>query len=290
VLGTAPVDGFRLEYDRLGSGPPVVLLHGWPGDRRDYRKLVPMLADRFELLVPDLRGFGGSDKHAEDPREAYGAQAQARSVAGLIEEAGLDTPVIAGYDIGSRVAQTLARERPELVRALVVSPPLPGVGERVLSADSMREFWYQSFHRLDLIERMIDGRPEAVRAYLDHFWSHWSGPRFTLTGSELDELVQVYSEPGAFTASIGWYRAGSGTVANATAERIPDPGERLELPITVLWPEHDPLFPRAWSDRLDHFFTDVDLRFVDGVGHYTPLEAPESFAEAIAAAHGQAVA
>ncbi len=281
---SAPVDGFRLEYDRLGAGPPVVLLHGWPGDRRDYRRLVPMLADRFELVVPDLRGFGGSDKHPEDPREAYGAHAQVRSVAGLIEELGLGQPVIAGYDIGSRVAQTLARERPELVSALVISPPLPGVGERVLTPDSMREFWYQSFHRLDLIERMIDGRPEAVRAYLDHFWSHWSGPRFALTGAELDDLVRIYAEPGAFTASIGWYRAGSGTVANATAERIPDPADRLELPTTVLWPEHDPLFPRAWSDRLDHFFTDVELRFIDGVGHYTPLETPESFAEAIAQA------
>ena len=121
------MDGFRLEYDRLGSGPPVVLLHGWPGDRRDYRKLVPMLADRFELLVPDLRGFPAPlDKHAEDPREAYGAKAQVRSVGGLIEELGLGRPLIAGYDIGSRVAQTLARERPELVSALVVSPPLPG--------------------------------------------------------------------------------------------------------------------------------------------------------------------
>jgi pimeloyl-ACP methyl ester carboxylesterase len=285
VPSSAPIDDFRLEYDRTGAGPPVVLLHGWPGDRRDFRKLAPLLEDRFDVAVPDLRGFGGSDKHVRDPREEYGARGQARSIAGLIEELGLKRPLIAGYDIGSRVAQMLAHERPELVRALVISPPLPGVGERVLTPDSHREFWYQTFHRLDLIERLIDGRPDAVRAYLEHFWSHWSGPDFELDQTEFDRLLVAYCEPGAFNASIAWYRAGSGTVANSIRERIPDPADRLQVPTTVLWPEHDPLFPRAWSDRLDQFFTDVDLRLIDGVGHFTPLEAPDAFVEAIAAVH-----
>ena len=70
-------------------------------------------------------------------------------------------------------------------------------------------------------------------------------------------------------------------MANATAERTPDPADRLDIPTTVLWPEHDPLFPRAWSDRLDQFFTDVELRFVDGVGHFTPLEYPAQLAGAV---------
>ena len=67
--------------------------------------------------------------------------------------------MIGGYDIGSRIAQTVARFRPDLVRALVVTPPLPGVGGRVLNPDTQREFWYQTFHRLDLAEQLIDGRP-----------------------------------------------------------------------------------------------------------------------------------
>src|SRR5919204_1696100 len=102
---SSPVDGFRLAYDRSGSGPPVVLLHGWPGDRTDYRQLVPLLAERADVLVPDFRGFGESDKHDEPPLESYTREAQARSVLALVEELGLDPPVIAGYDVGSRVAQ-----------------------------------------------------------------------------------------------------------------------------------------------------------------------------------------
>ncbi len=64
-----PAEGFRLAYDRIGSGQSVVLLHGWPGDHTDYRKLVPLLADSADVIVPDLRGFGLSDKHLVDPEK-----------------------------------------------------------------------------------------------------------------------------------------------------------------------------------------------------------------------------
>lgn len=73
MLTSAPVDGFRLAYERAGSGSPVVLLHGWPGDHTDYDDLVPLLSGGAEVIVPDLRGFGQSDKHAEPPGEAYSA-------------------------------------------------------------------------------------------------------------------------------------------------------------------------------------------------------------------------
>ena len=200
---------------------------------------------------------------------------------------GLDRPVIAGYDIGSRIAQALARERPDLVSALVVSPPLPGIGPRVLGARPQAEFWYQTFHQLALAEVLLDGKPDVVREYLRHFWTHWSGPYFELADEHLAHLVAAYSAPGAFIASIGWYRAGAGAVARSIAEQAPAPADRTAAPTTVLWPEHDPLFPREWSDRLDEFFSAVDLRFVDGVGHFTPLECPQEFAEAIVTARAR---
>jgi pimeloyl-ACP methyl ester carboxylesterase len=281
VPRSAEVDGFRLAYDRTGSGPPVVLLHGWPGDRTDFRRVVPRLAASAEVVAMDLRGFGESDKHDRPPADAYSAAAQARSVAGLIDELGLGRPVLAGYDIGSRIAQAVARIFPERTRALVIAPPVPGAGNRVFGAEAQQEFWYQAFHQLDLAVQLIDGRPDAVRAYLRHFWSHWSGPSFVPAETDLDRLVGGYGSPGAFTASIGWYRAGSGTVATSAAEQAPASGDRLAVPATVLWPEHDPLFPRSWSDRLAEFFSHAELRAVDGAGHFMPLEAPSAFAAAI---------
>jgi pimeloyl-ACP methyl ester carboxylesterase len=276
---STPVDGFSLAYERAGSGPPVVLLHGWPGDRTDHDDLVPLLTSGFEVVVPDLRGFGESDKHPEPPAEAYSAVAQARSVVALIDELGLEAPLIAGYDVGSRIAQAIARDTPEKVRALVVSPPLPGAGRRVLAPEAMAEYWYQSFHQLSLIEEVLDGHPRAVRSYLAHFWRHWSGPDFEPSDEGLDHLAAVYGAAGAMAASVAWYRAGSGMVASALAETEPD--ERIATPTTVLWQEHDPLFPREWSDRLGVFFSDYELVGLDGVGHFTPVEAPEAFAEAI---------
>ncbi len=275
-----PVDGFSLAYDRSGDGPPVVLLHGWPGMRTDYRALVPLL-DGFDVVVPDLRGFGESDKHVADPAEQYSAVAQARSVAGLLDEIGLGAAVVAGYDVGSRVAQALARAEPDRVRALVVAPPLPGIGQRILTPDAVREFWYQPFHRLDLAERLIDGDPDKVRSYLRHFWEHWSGPAYMPAEADLDALVEHYGPPGAFVASINWYRGGYGGVAVSLAEQTPDPADRIAAPTRVLWPEHDPLFPREWGDRLDEFFSDARVTDLPGAGHFSPLEAPEAFADAI---------
>jgi pimeloyl-ACP methyl ester carboxylesterase len=283
---SSPVDGFRLTYDRSGSGAAVVLLHGWPGDRADYRDVTPLLTDVADVVAPDLRGFGESDKHTAPPAQEYSADAQARSVVGLIDELGLAPAVVAGYDVGSRVAQAVARVAPDRVRALVISPPVPGPGDRVLTPKAQEEFWYQAFHQLGLAEELIDGQAPAVRAYLNHFWSHWSGPSFQLSGAALDRLVGVYGAPGAFTASIAWYRAGSGTIARSLAELTEPAPEPIRVPTTVLWPEFDPLFPREWSDRLSEFFADVTLQPLPGAGHFVPLEAPRSLAAAVRAAIG----
>jgi pimeloyl-ACP methyl ester carboxylesterase len=279
------VDGFRLTYDdHPGDAGTVVLLHGWPGDRHDYRAVVPLLAGR-RVLVPDLRGFGdtsGPDTTGPDAETvAYGVDGQAAEVIALIEDAAGGPVVLGGYDVGSRTAQGVARARPDLVRGMVISPPVPGVGTRILGPDPQREFWYQSFHRLDLSERLLDGNRAAVHAYLEHFWTHWSGPDYVPEPGELDRLAEAYARPGAFVRSVNWYRSGSAAVARALAEETPDPADRISPATTLLWPEHDPLFPREWSDKVDDWFAAADLRFVDGIGHFVPLEAPEPFAAAI---------
>ncbi|GAA3055013.1 alpha/beta hydrolase [Pseudonocardia yunnanensis] len=283
-----PVDSFTIAYHDTGpaDAASVVLLHGWPGDSHDYRAVVPLLANRYRVVVPDLRGFGASDRHLVDPDTHYSPSAQARSVAGLIDQLDLGAPVVGGYDVGSRVAQTLATEHPDKVRGLVLSPPLPGIGERWLAPDIVPELWYLYLHRSPLSVRFIDGQRDKVHAYLHYCWGHWSGPDFVVDGPEFERLVDDYARPGAFEASTNWYRVGPGYVARSLAETPPDRASRISRPTHVLWPEHDPLFPRAWSDRLDEFFADVHLHPVDGIGHFTPLEAPAEFARLIDL-HGQ---
>ena len=163
-------------------GPAVVLLHGWPGDRQDWRAVVPLLAaeGRATVVVPDLRGFGASDKHPSPTREATPPPGRRRACSGSCASSICGPAVVAGYDVGSRVAQQLARSAPDAVRALVIAPPLPGRrraravrgrGARVL----VPELSPARAGRATARRRS----PAAVRAYLEHFWSHWSGPGYT---------------------------------------------------------------------------------------------------------------
>jgi len=278
---SAPTDGFRLAYERSGSGAPVLLLHGWPGDHTDWDQLVPSLTDVADVLRPDLRGFGASDKHKADPEKIYSGHGQARAVVALMDELKIKDAVVAGYDVRSFVSQTIAAMRPDLVKALVISPPLPGAGQRVLELEPVKEFWYTSFHQLDLARELIDGNKGAVRAYLHHFWSHWSGPNYIVEERRIDHLADVYSAPGAFIASVNWYRSSGNPVTAYAAETKPSPGERLATPTTILWQDQDAIFPYRWSDQLDAFFQNYTLERLSGIGHFTPLEATDRFAEAI---------
>ena len=118
----------------------------------------------------------------------------------------------------------------------VVSPPLPGAGQRVLELEPVKEFWYTSLHQLDLARQLLDGNRDAVRAYLHHFWSHWSGPNYIVDEKRIDHLADVYSAPGAFIASINWYRSSGNPVTAYAAETKPSPGEMIDPQKNVLPP------------------------------------------------------
>ena len=183
------------------------------------------------------------------------------------------------------MAQAVARERPDAVRALVISPPLPGVGERVLTADAQREFWYQPFHRLALSTELIDGRRDAVASYLRHFWEHWSGPRWSPPRRVRGPRRRLRA-PGRLRREHRVVPRRRRHPRRRAGRARPRPEDRLAVPTTVLWPTEDPLFPVAWSDRIDAFLAHAQLRVLDGVGHFVPLQAPDDVAGAIRAATG----
>jgi pimeloyl-ACP methyl ester carboxylesterase len=116
-----------------------------------------------------------------------------------------------------------------------------------------------------------------MRAYLGHFWHHWAGDRDILRRDQLDDLARVYARPGAFASSIAWYRAGAGATSQPAVPASPP----LTLPVIALCSTRDPLFAAEWTDRIDLDFADVELRVLDDVGHFVPLEAPDAVADAI---------
>ena len=209
-------------------------------DRTDYRDLVPLLPGCGSSSRPARLRHSTS---AGRPVEQYTGRRRRAASRTCSPRSASHAAVVVGYDIESRIAQALARSRPDLVSVLVISPPVPGVGARILGPGPLREFWYQQFHRLPLSEQLIDGNPDAVRAYLRHFWKHWSGPGFTLADPHLDHLVWSTRRP----ARSRHRSSGTGPAPVPRPPPSPRPPPRRRTgsatPTVILWPEYDPLFP-----------------------------------------------
>jgi pimeloyl-ACP methyl ester carboxylesterase len=205
-------------------------------------------------------------------------------VLALLDHLGMGRVVVAGYDIGSRVAQTLARLVPDRVQALVLAAPVyPGFGTRPLNPESQRERWYQHFHQLPQAGAIIGHDRETVRLYLSYFYDHWLGNKQALRPAEFEAIVATYAQPGAASASIAWYRAGGGSGQLALAAAVgAAPPPPITQPTYVLWGELETVLPAAWADRLEEHFTQlVGVEVLAGIGHFVPFEAPGAFVEAI---------
>jgi pimeloyl-ACP methyl ester carboxylesterase len=276
-------DGLELHYVRRGHGSPtVLLLHGWPGFWYDWRRVLPRLSQLTSVIAMDLRGFGASAKPDWPPRSAYSADAQARNVLALLDQLQLKIVLLVGYDIGSRVAQTVAQMEPSRVQALALAAPVyPGFGTRPLEPAAQKERWYQHFHTLAQADQLIGHDRETVRLYLSYFYEHWVGNKQALRANEFEAIVDTYAQPGAVRGSIAWYRAGggSGQVAVSYPQSQLAP---ITHPTAVVWGEADPILPSSWADRLEDYFSQLaGVQLLAGIGHFVPFEAPDAMVEAI---------
>jgi pimeloyl-ACP methyl ester carboxylesterase len=272
-------NGVRLHYVRQGAGPAVLLLHGWPGFWYDWRRVLPALAGEADVIAPDFRGFGDSDHPRLAPAEGYTPEVLAADMVALLDHLAIGRVTVVAHDIGATVAQVLARTAPDRVGALVLlNPPYPGIGARRFEPQAQREFWYQHFHNLDLAEQLVGYNRETVRRYLAHFYQHWAGRKEALRPEEFESIVEAYGRPGAFAASIAYYRARAGARGREAAPGAVAP---IAQPTHVLWGEADPVIPAAWADRLPEYFQRLTLRLLPGVGHFVPVEAPADVIETV---------
>jgi len=168
----------------------VLLLHGWPGTSDDYHVVRKLLTSDIQVIAPDLAGFGDAfDKRL--PLDKATADSHAENIIKLIESHSLVKPIIAGYDIGSRVAQAVALKAPEKVGALVITPAYAGIGDRVSAAEVQSRFWYQHFHRLELAGDLLDGNRNAIATYLKYILSSWSHRPNIVTGEKFENLIDL---------------------------------------------------------------------------------------------------
>ena len=266
---TVQASGASFHLARTGKGPLLVLLHGWPEFWLAWEPVMERLARRYTLVAPDLRGFGESDK----PGGPFGPDGHADDLAAILGALGTGRVGIVGHDVGGAAMLRLARKAPDrLVGLFFFDFVYPGIGPRMGAPDRLAEIWYQSFNQTDMAPALVGATRESCRAYIGHFLRHWAH-REEAHEAVLEAYVDNFLRPGNLEGGFAHYRAShAGRIAMLKGEASALPP--IATPACVRWPEHDPLMPYAWTDRLGDTFTDLDLAPFSGVGHYPHREDP----------------
>jgi len=222
---TAQVNGTRLHYVTAGEGPPVMLLHGWPQTWYEWRHVIDLLADEYQVVAPDLRGFGYSAK----PAAGYDAGTMAADLAALADHLGLRDVTVLGHDWGAVFGYVYAAKTPSQVRALgIVEMALPGVGvmEQAMAPQPQGNFlWHMGFQSVpDLPELLIAGKEKP---YLRWFFEHFAYDPGAITAADLDVYTDAITQVGALRAGLAVYQDFF-TTADQVAALAKTP---LEIPV-----------------------------------------------------------
>ncbi|MBL8063392.1 MAG: alpha/beta fold hydrolase, partial [Anaerolineales bacterium] len=242
------VNGIDLAYARRGRGTPLTLLHGYPLDHHIWDAIVPMLEDSFDLILPDLRGFGNSST-VETP---YTLNEFASDIVGLLDHLGIEKTAIAGHSMGGYVALTFVRHYPDRVSGLglVSSQALADSPER-------REGRYKS--AAEVAEKGIDGVVEAMAAKLS--------PDKALQNTAME--IMQRQPPAAYIGAL-----------KAMAERMDATAlfPAFEFPVVIVHGDADELIPVERAREVKAVIPHAHLAEVTGAGHLPMMESPEKTA------------
>ena len=255
------VNGVRIHYSIGGKGSPVVLLHGYAQTGHMWNHIMPLLASNHTVIVPDLRGAGGSSK----PESGYDKKNMALDIHELVKSLGFNRAAIVGHDIGLMVAYAYAAQFPQETERLVLMDAfLPGIGDWK-NVWLMRDLWHFHFYG-EVPLALVKGRE---RTYFEHFWNDFAADG-TKSVSEADRrfYAKKYAQPGAMKAGMEVFRnfdqdAKDNTVFATT---------KLTMPVLVLGGE------KSGGDFLiaqgKMVATNVEGVLIQGSGHWLIDEAP----------------
>jgi haloacetate dehalogenase len=226
---------------RKGSGPPLLLLHGFPETHLMWRDVAPALARDFTVICPDLRGYGASGKPASSADHApYSKRTLALDMRRLMRVQGFERFAVAGHDRGGRVAYRLALDHPDCVERLALLDVIP-TAEAFDRADARfaLTFWPWSLlaQAEPLPERLVAADPAAV---IDDALGGWGSERTSFPPEVRAAYIAALSDPASVHAICEEYRAAA-TTDRAADEVDRDAGRRITAPLLVLWGEGGPL-------------------------------------------------
>ena len=264
----AKVNGVRLRYLVGGQGSAVVLLHGYAETGHMWRPIMPLLARHHTVVVPDLRGAGGSAK----PESGYDKKNMAVDIHELTASLGLDRVRIVGHDIGLMVAYAYAAQFPEATeRVALMDAFLPGIGEWK-NVWLLRDLWHFHFYG-DVPLALVKGRE---RIYLEHFWNDFAADRkHSVPEADRRLYARAYAQPGAMRAGFEYFRN-----FERDAEDFARMGRtRLSMPMLVLSGEK--AGGSFLIEQAKLVASDVRGQIVKGSGHWLMEEAPDTVIPAI---------
>ena len=259
-----------------GSGPPVLLLHGYPQTHVMWHRVAPELTRRHTVVTADLRGYGDSAKPAGGAEHAeYAKRAMAADQLALMHELGFDRFAVVGHDRGARVAHRLCLDHPEAVTRAAVLDIVPTrhmfqTVDRTVAEGYYHWFFLAQPHPLP--EGLLEAAPEHyLRSKLDR----WSAVPDAFTSEALAEYLRCFAEPAAIHASCEDYRAAA-TIDLDHDEADAAAGRCVTCPLLALWGTRG--FVGQHYDVEDiwrQYATDVRTTALD-CGHFLPEEAPEA--------------
>jgi pimeloyl-ACP methyl ester carboxylesterase len=266
------------------AAPPVILLHGFPESHRTWRGIAPLLQDRLRLIMPDQRGFGGSDRPQEV--DSYRTDKVVADLFALAEALGIQRFALVGHDWGGAAAWAAAiRGDPRIERLAIINSPHPVIFQRSLIENAAQRAASQYITAF-----RTPGFEQSVEAMgYETFFAKSFSPHVdlaTIPESERRQDVADWSQPGALTAMLNWYRASQLVVPPPGATvAIPDwvlgAFPKVKVPTLVVWGMRDPALLPLQLDGLDGLVDDLAIIQLPDAGHFAPWEAPEAVARAL---------
>ena len=256
--------------------PAVILLHGFPESHRTWREVAPRLQDRFFVVMPDQRGFAGSDLPQEV--DAYKIDVLIDDIFALADAVGLEQFALVGHDWGGAVAWGAAlRGDPRLTRLAIVNSPHPVVFQKSLieSEDQRAASQYITAFRAPGFDKMVEAKG------FDWFFDTTFARHVDLTkipAAERQQYIADWSQPGAFNAMLNWYR-GSKVVVPPPGVTVPLPDwllrafPKVKVPTLVIWGMRDAALLPLQLDGLEEMVEDLSIERLPEAGHFAPWEA-----------------
>lgn len=250
------VDGLHIAYERAGSGPALVLLHGYVGDGpTTWRRQLDALCDEFTVIAWDAPGAGRSS----DPPGRFGLDGYADCLAGFLDTLGLDRVCVAGLSFGGILALALQRRHAALTSVLILASAYAGWAgslPRDIAAQRLRQAL-----------ALADGTPEAfVDALLPTMFTK------ALPQKTVDE----------FQASMqGFHPSGFRAMARASAEDVRDVLPHIEVPTLLVYGDRDVRAPLAVAEALQAAIPGSTLVLLPDAGHVCNIEAPDEFSQTV---------